>query len=404
MYIIIGQGAAGANAAFRLRQLDADTPVTMITQEPDFFYSRIDLPDIIAGKFDADRSLLKGPGDFSKCDIDCRMNCQAMSIETANQSILLSTGETMRYSKLLLATGSNPIFPPIEGINTRGIYSLWTMGQAKAITNAAVSAKAAVVIGAGLIGLKTALALAERGIKVTVAERLPRVMPRQLDQEAAAIVAAALHDRGVTVLTGVGVECFETEGDTLRGIRTEAGIVAADMAIVSVGVRANIALAAKAGIHAAKGIQVDAQLRTSAAGVYAAGDAAEIVDGLTGYSLVPAIWPEAVRQGLIAAANMAGRKETYTPGMAMNSVEIAGVPLVSVGRIEEGPGDQVYICRRDNGYLKVVIGDGIAVGALCVGNIKQAGVLGNLVLRQAKIEQPEELLRKDFSYIRLAAI
>lgn len=404
MYIIIGQGAAGANAAFRLRQLDPDTPVTVITQEPDFYYSRIDLPDIIAGKFEADRALLKGPDDFRECGIDCRMDCLVTAVEPAKRSIVLSTGEILSYRKLLLATGSRPLLPPMEGINAQGVYSLWNIRQATEIIAAAASAKTAAVIGAGLIGLKTALALAEHGLKVTVVERLPRVMPRQLDAEASAIMAAALRAKGITILTGVGVERFETDGRMLRGVRTKDGVVFADMAVVSVGVQANIDLAVKAGINADKGIQVDEHMQTSVADIYAAGDAAEVVDALSGRQIVPAIWPEAVRQGRIAASNIAGRKESYVPGITMNSVEIAGVPLVSVGRIEEEADDQVFVYRRSNTYIKTIISDGVLTGALCIGNIKQAGVLGNLVLRQAKIEQPEALLRKDFSYAQFVAI
>lgn len=404
MYIIIGQGAAGVNAAFRLRQLDPDTPVTVITQEPDFYYSRIDLPDIIAGKFEAGRSLLKGPEDFREYGINCRMNCLVTSIEPAKQSIVLSTGETLSYRKLLLATGSSPLLPPMEGINAQGVYSLWNMRQAAEIIAAAASAKTAAVIGAGLIGLKTALALAERGLKVTVVERLPRVMPRQLDEEASAIIAAALRAKGITILTGVGVERFETDGRTLRGVRTRDGVIFADMAVVSVGVRANIDLAVKAGVNTDKGIQVDEHMQTSAVDIYAAGDAAEVVDALSGRRVVPAIWPEAVRQGRIAASNMAGRREEYVPGTAMNSVDIAGIPLVSVGRIEEEPADQIYVHRQGNVYIKTIISDGILIGALCIGNIKQAGVLGNLVLRQAKIEQPEALIRKNFSFAQFVAV
>jgi NAD(P)H-nitrite reductase large subunit len=175
------------------------------------------------------------------------------------------------------------------------------------------------------------------------------------------------------------------------------------MVIMSIGVKPNINLAAAAGVTTRRGIVTDATMVTSRPDIYAAGDVAETTDNLSGQPVVPAIWPVAVEEGQIAAANMAGLTERFTGSVAMNSVEVAGVPLVSVGDIEGIAGDTVLAAREGSSYKKIIIRGNVVRGILCLGNIRQAGILGGLVLRGEEVPI-DNLLSPRLSYADLMTV
>ncbi|MDR3590615.1 MAG: FAD-dependent oxidoreductase [Negativicutes bacterium] len=403
MYIIIGQGAAGTTAAKTLREIDPATPVTVITAERDYFYSRIDLPDIIGGKVEPETAVLQTPEAFEAMGVTCLMDTTVKAIHTDSQQVELATGERLNYKKLLLATGSEPVMPRLPGIDAQGVHTLWTMDQARAMIAAAAAAKSAVVVGAGLIGLKTALALTARGLKVTVVERLPRVMPRQLDDAAAAMVSERLAAKNVEVLVDTEVRGIVAADGVVTGVELAGKKLACDMVIMAIGVKPSTALAAAAGLRTGRGIAVDLCQMTSTEGVYAAGDAAETTDALSGEPAVPAIWPAAVEQGRIAAWNMAGSRLEYDGAVAMNSVEVAGMPLVSVGDIEGQAEDEVFISRKGGNYRKIVLRGKVVRGVLCLGDIRQAGAIGGLILRRTELDDPYRLVSPLFSFIDLIA-
>ena len=401
MYIIIGQGAAGTSAARTLRRLDAAMPVTMITDEKDYFYSRIDLPDIVGAKYEPAESELQGAEAFRELGISCRMSERVTAIHPAEKSVELANGERLGYSKLLLATGSLPIKPTILGWQSEGVHVLWTMAQTRDISRAAENASSAVVVGAGLIGLKTALALASRGLKVTVLEKLPRVMPRQLDETAAQIIAAAAGGKGVQVMVGTEVRAILSRNGAVTGVQVEGRELPCEMVVMAVGVKPNVELAKAAGLEVGRGITVDTRQQTSAPDIYAAGDAAECVDPLTGSRVVPAIWPVAVEQGEVAASNMVGIDAEFNSGMAMNAVEIAGVPLISIGDFEGQPGDEIVTSGSGSSYRRLVLRGNAVRGVVCIGDIRQAGVIGSQVLRQAQLDDPSLLASANFNFAAL---
>ncbi len=404
MYIVIGQGIAGATAAETLRKLDPQTPVAVVTDESDYLYSRIDLPDVIAGKFTPAASALRTADDFAKAGIECFMGDAAAALVREEKVVVLTSGKRLSYDKLLLATGSLPVLPPVPGTGAPGVYSLWTLKQAGEMAAAADAARNAVVVGAGLIGLKTALALKKRGLNVTVVEKLPRLLPRRLDEEASDMLAEFVREKGVGILVGTGVDAIVTDRGAVSGVNAGGRILPADLVVMAVGVKPNMELAVAAGIETGRGITVDEFQGTSDPDVYAAGDAAETVDPLTGDRTIPAIWPVAVAQGRIAASGMAGGRATYDGMVAMNAVEIGGMPLVSIGDIEGRTGDEVLAARRNGAYRKVLIRDGKIRGVLFLGDIRQAGVIGRLISRRVETAEVERLISPYFSYADLIAV
>ncbi len=381
MYIIIGQGAAGMSAARTLRRLDQNLALTMITREKDYFYSRIDLPDVIKGKISLADAPLADAGLFADLNIACRMGETVSRILPREKRVELASGETLAYEKLLLATGSVPAIPPIPGLDARGVFSLWTLDDARRILEACATARRAVVIGAGLIGLKTALALKARGLEVTVVEQQSTVMPRQLDRTAAAMIEERLVAEGLHVLVDTGVDAVLVRDGAVGGVRASGHELPCELVVCSVGVRPDIALAREAGLEIGLGIAVDAFQRTSDPFIYAAGDAAESRDCLTGACVIPAIWPVAVEQGRRAAYAMKNRNQPSSSCLAMNAVEIAGLPLISFGDVIGGPGDVTESVHQGGSYRKLVHRGGRLCGVLCLGDIRQAGVLGNMVLQ-----------------------
>lgn len=399
MYIIIGQGAAGCSAARTLRRLDRRLAITMITDEKDSFYSRIDLPDVIKGRLTPEDATLAPAGFFADLGIDCRMGETVARILPEEKTVELASGERLAYSKLLLATGSTPILPVIPGLDPAKAHTLWTMADARRIIDACAMARNAVVIGAGLIGLKTALALRGRGLHVTIVERLPRVMPRQLDAVGSDMITARLRAEGITVVTDACVDEVFTENGAITGILANTRIPC-DLLVCAVGVRPDVRLAREAGLAVEQGIVVDANQRTSDPSVFAAGDAAQAMDALTGSAVLPAIWPAAVEQGRVAAYNMKSRLLAGDPCLAMNSVEIAGLPLVSFGDIHGDPTDTIETHQRGGTYRKLVRRGDTLRGVLCLGDIRQAGVLGNMVLQRTPIGR-RDLLSPRFNAVEL---
>lgn len=384
MYVIIGQGAAGAAAANELKQLKNEAIVTIVSNEQEGFYSRIDLPDIISGKREGQDALLQTPLQFRNKGVHCLTGEQVIRISPDDHSVELTAGRRLYYDKLLLATGARPVLPRLPGMEAAGVFTLWTMEQAEAILLAAARAKAAVVIGAGLIGIKTALALHQRGLRVTIIEQMDRVLPQQLDEAGAAILEAAIREEGVELLTNTRMNAVETSGGRVAGIRAGTRLIACDMVVCAIGVRPDMDLARTAGLVLGAGIVTDEFLQTSQADIYAAGDAAEVID-VFGQQTMSAGWPAAVEQGIIAARNMAGVQTQYPGYLNQNSVEIAGIPLVSAGTIHARDGEEILCWQNGNTYRKLVLNNNRLQGFLLLGDIREAGVLAGVLTSQRPI-------------------
>jgi NAD(P)H-nitrite reductase large subunit len=272
------------------------------------------------------------------------------------------------------------------------------MEQARRIAYAAKRASNAVIIGAGLIGLKVAVALASRGLKVTVIEKLPQIMPRQLDDVAAKIVDSALRCAGIDVMVDTDVRSIVSRNGAVAAVEAGGRQVACEMVIVAAGVKPNAELAKAAGVAVNGGIVVDKYQQTSIPDIFAAGDVAVTMDPLTGKPTTPAIWPVAIRQGEVAGHNMAGHRMEYEGMLAMNAVEIAGIPLISIGDIEGTSGDETVTTQAAGFYRKLVLRDRRIRGVLCLGDIRHAGVIGAHIIRQTEIADPSLLASPGFSF------
>jgi NADH oxidase (H2O2-forming) len=317
--VVIGAHAAGVEAASAARKTDRQAEITVITDEMNPGYSRCGLPFVIGGQIPNFKDLIVFPKSyFQMMKITLKTETKATALDTSKKTVETvdknGQKETIPYDSLIITTGASSFTPPIKGREKEGVYSLRTLEDGEKIDQAVrKGAKTAVVMGAGLIGLETGIALHERGLKVTIVEMLPQVLPLPLDPEIAKMVQEMLEQKGIRVLTGKCVEEF-LGTDKVTGIVASGEKIEADLFVSAFGVRANTQLAASAGIAMGetKAIRTNARMETSAEGVYAAGDCAETYGIVTQRPTLPQLGTVAVRTGKIAGINAAGGYSVFT--------------------------------------------------------------------------------------------
>ena len=410
-HVIIGNSAAGISAAETIRRLDPGCSITIISDESYPAYSRCLLPELLAGDIGEDRLRIRHRDFYTRNNIETKLGKKAIAVDTEMKQVALENGETVPYDKLLIATGSVTTFPPLEGMDLPGVFGLRTLGDAKKILETAGSARRAVVVGAGLVGLEAAYALYRRGLEVTVVEKAPQIVPQQFDATASGILKKDMEAEGIRLVLDTGIRgiigptlwerLFKRKG---KGVVLENGSrLKCELVVVATGARPNIDIVKNTGIKVNRGIVVDNLMQTGIPDIYAAGDVAETVEVVTGLRTITPIWPNAVAQGKFAGYNMAGREREYNGLIGMqNSVEFREEPAIAVGITQVNPKDYEILSvyrPEQNVYKKLVIKDNVLKGMILVGDIAGAGVFSALIRTKTNIGQiKHQLLRDDFSY------
>ncbi len=323
--IIIGANAAGTDAASAARKTDRSAEITLITNQKVAGYSPCGIPFVLGRHISSFEDLVVFPSSYYQMmKIDLRLETTAKKINVEDKTVEIEDKngktETLQYDSLILATGAYPFVPPIKGREKKGVFTLRTLEDGKRINQALEKAKSAVVIGAGLIGLEAAVSFTERGLKTTVVELLPQVLPAMLDKDMARLVQKSLEEKGLNIITGKGVD--EILGDDhVSGVSVAGEEIPADLIIVATGVRPNVQLAKDAGIKIGEtgGIKTNMRMETSVKDVYAAGDCAESVSLITKRPLLSQLGTTAVRHGKVAGINAAGGYAIF-PGCLCSAV------------------------------------------------------------------------------------
>ncbi|MGB9619927.1 MAG: NAD(P)/FAD-dependent oxidoreductase, partial [Armatimonadota bacterium] len=383
-YLIVGNSTAAVGAIEAIRSRDRSASIGVIAAETEQAYSRPLITYYMCGKVAENNVFYRPPDFYRKMGVTCLLGVQAESVSTRDQAVALSTGKKARYGKLLLAAGGAPIAPGVPGIDRPGVFFMNTLEDARRAKGWLSHMKRAVVVGAGLTGLKTAEALVEMGQEVMVVELADRVLPTALDRTASEMVRQAFVERGVYVLTDTRVLSFngyEGSNDLWTVTMNTGESIACDTAFITIGIRPRTELVAGSDIKTAKGILVDRNMRTNVDNVYAAGDIAEAFDPLIGGSRVVPILPNAYIGGRVAGLNMSGADAVYNLGMSVNSVSFFGLPVMSAGFAaqEEGDGFRVLTNLDGTRYRKIVIRDGKLVGFILVGNVEKAGLMTGIM-------------------------
>lgn len=362
-YLIIGNGAAGTTAAQNIRELDDQGIVTMVTSEDLPFYSRVRLPQYIAGSMEKQDLIVKDEAWHLQNRIQLVTGTRITKIDFDGKRVLTDNNRQFDFDRLLLAMGSNPFVPPVKGKDKKGVYTLRSFADGERIMETAGKAMDIVVIGGGLLGLEAGGALIDAGYRVIVVEFFDRLLPRQLDSRGGEILKTLLEARGFNFRLGAVVEEITGEAG-VTGIKLKSGeVLEARGVLFSAGVRSNLELVRDAGLAADKGIPVNADMSTTLPGVYAAGDVAQF-DGIN-----YCIWPEAVEQGRVAGINMAGKDAVYTNIPPSNRLKVAGIALASAGEIDVDNRFKSDIVSQGNDYRKIVKDEaGRMIGCIMIGD------------------------------------
>jgi len=379
-HVIVGTGPAGVIAAETLREADPGADITLIGDEPEPPYSRMAIPYVLTGKIDElGTHLRKDKGHFDRLDIDVVQGRGEQVLPGQNK--LKVGGDLLDYDRLLIATGSRPVKPPIPGLDLPGIHHCWTLDDSRRIVELARPGAKVVLMGAGFIGCIILEALVAREVELTVVEMGDRMVPRMMNQIAGNMIRRWCEKKGVTVFTGTRADGIEKAGGGLTVALSNGKAVPADLVVVATGVAPNIEFLEGSGIETDKGILVDHHLETSVKGVYAAGDVAEGFDFSTGARTVQAIQPTAVDHARAAALNMAGKSAPFRGSLGMNVLDTLGLVSTSFGLWEGvGGGERAQMIDDDNyRYVRLEFDEDQLVGAITVGRTEHVGVLRGLI-------------------------
>ncbi len=381
-HLIIGAGPAGVVAAETLRKIDPEADIAIIGDEPEPPYSRMAIPYYLCANIDESGSYLREPKKHFKSQNIEVVQQRVDKVDTKTKQVTLADGSTRAYDKLLLATGSHPISPPIPGLDLPQVHSCWTLVDARNIIKLAQSGSNVVLIGAGFIGCIILEALVKRGVKLTVVETGNRMVPRMLDDKAGGLLEQWCKKQGIDVHTSCSVESIsESANDQVDVSLSDGGKLSAALVITATGVKANTELLDGTDIETEFGILVNKRMQSSNADVYAAGDVAQGVDFSTGNQEVQAIQPTATDHGRIAALNMAGQGDEHQGTLNMNILDTVGLVSCSFGLwmgADGGDSTELYNPEEFQ-YINLQFDGNLLVGASSVGKTQHIGVLRGLI-------------------------
>ncbi|RLD98342.1 MAG: NAD(P)/FAD-dependent oxidoreductase [Aquificota bacterium] len=404
-YVIAGNSVATVAAIEAIRKRDDKGEIVVISPEPRTAYCRPLITYHLAGQVSSDRLSYKQESFYEARGVRVLYNKALEGLEPEKGRVVLTGGEKLEYDRLLLAIGATPFIPPIEGVKGPGVHPFTSIDHMEAVEAHLKDWKEVVVVGAGMIGMKTAEALHMRGVKVTIVELLEKILPIVLDDASSAWAQEALEKAGVDYVLGDSVVAVERDGrGDVKGVTLKSGaFIPCQGVIVAVGVRPNVAPLEGSGIDINKGVLVDDRMETNLENVFAAGDVVEAYDLILGAKRPIQLWPLAYRQGLIAGANMAGGKKRYVGGFPINSVGFFDFKVASAGLSTVEPGVEesfevmVFEDKERGIYRKVVVGNNRLMGFIILNDISRAGVYSGLIWSRMDVSLFKDALVEDMS-------
>ena len=381
--VVVGNGMAGMRTVEELLKLDPTRyDITVFGAEPHVNYDRIMLSSVLAGEKAVDDITINSRAWYADNKITLHTCDPVVAIDAKARTVTSQAGITVAYDRLLLATGSKPIVPPIPGLNLPGVCAFRDIRDVDTMIDAAATYQRAVVIGGGLLGLEAAWGLKRRGMAVAVVHLMPTLMERQLDEAAGRLLQRDLTERGIAFFTNGQTE--EVTGtDRVTGIRLADGREApADLVVVAIGIRPETELARAAGLEVNRGIVVGDNLGTSDPDIFAVGECAEHRGQVVG--LVAPIWDMAK----VCAHHLAGGGELgYSPQTTATRLKITGIDVFSAGQLAGGEDEDEVVLRdaRRGTYRKLVLRDRKLVGTVLYGDVADGNWYFDLIRRGADV-------------------
>ena len=332
--VILGNGVAGISAARRIRQ-QSDLPITIVADESDFFFSRTALMYVFMGQMRL-KDLHPYPESFWRKNNIQLLRARVRSLDTTNKSLLLEDGRNLAYDKLLLATGSSPVFlEHIPGIQLKGVQGLYHLNDLQTMETASRNLQQAVVVGGGLIGIEMAEMLHSRGIPVTFLVREKSYMDYALPPEESEMLNRHIRSKGINLLLNTTLTSIADDGTgRASGIYTQnEAFYPARLVGIAIGVSPNTQLARNTPLETHRGFLVDECLRTNISDVFAAGDCAELRNPPAGRKAIEATWYTARLMGEAVAENIIGHSIPYHPGIFFNAAKFFDVEYQTYGEV-----------------------------------------------------------------------
>ena len=387
--LVIGGGMAGMAVVEQLLAHGAPgASVTLVGAEPELPYDRIKLSHALAGEAAPEQLTLRDAGWFADRGVRMRSGVAAVVLDPDNGAAELSDGSVAEFDRFVVATGSQPALPPIEGLHRRGVHSFRSLRDVARILAAPPGDAPAVVIGGGLLGLEAARGLQARGHRVRVIHIADRLMEQQLDSLGAELLGRRLRELGIQVELSAATTAITGNGraeavQLADGTEFEAGLV-----VVATGIRPDVSLARAAGLKVARGVVVDDELRTSARSGWAVGECAEH------RGVVYGLWAPLLRHAKTAAAVMSGKPSSFHGAVPATTLKVMGIDLFCAGRVEPRDGEEQLLSldSRRGRYRKLVLDGERLVGAVLLGDLEEAPALRRLVEDGAMV--PRELLEE----------
>lgn len=427
-HLILGAGPAGVIAAETIRKHSPYDTITIVGDEPEPPYSRMAIPYLLVGKVGEDGTYLRrDPDQFRKLNINL-LRQRAVSVDAARRTVTLDNGSVLGFERLLIATGSQPVRPPIPGMDLPGVHPCWTLENARAIAALAQPGAKVLQMGAGFIGCIIMEALALRGVELTVVEMGDRMVPRMMGPTAGNMIKQWCEKKGVRVFTGTRVEAIEpaesaaaaqangllgrvasllglggdkdeapASGHGMRVKLSNGETLDADLVISATGVKPSVAFLKGSGIECNQGVLADERLQTNVPGIYTAGDCAEAYDLATKSRVISAIQPNAADEAYVAAMNMLGRGAVLKRVTQINVLDTLGLISASFGDWQGVPGGKNVELHDRDGFklLSLQFDAERLVGCNSIGWTEHVGVMRGLVEGRVRLGEWREKLIED---------
>jgi nitrite reductase (NADH) large subunit len=378
--LVIGNGMAGISTVEQILKLNNSFDITVFGSEPHPNYNRIMLSYVLEGSKTIDDIVLNDWNWYRDNGITLHTGTTVTHIDALTKQVTTDEGKTESYDKIIIATGSNPFILPIPGSEKEGVIGFRDINDCNQMIDAAGKYKKAAVIGGGLLGLEAAKGLVNLGMDVTVVHLMEDIMERQLDRSASSMLQAELERQGIKF--AMGKQTSELIGDErVSGLCfSDGSVLEADLVVMAVGIKPNIALAKASGMEVGRGIIVDDYMHTSLEGVYSVGECTEH-RGVC-YGLVAPLF----EQGHVLAKRICGVDTSpYEGSIVATKLKISGVDVFSAGEFVEGP-EHTVISAKDEWkrtYKKVLLRDNIIVGAVLFGDVTESSNLQKLIKQQS---------------------
>ncbi|ADO59139.1 NAD(P)/FAD-dependent oxidoreductase [Paenibacillus polymyxa] len=361
-YVIIGGGVAAVNAAKAIRDHDELAEISIYGEESSLPYNRVKLSKALFTDLHSDKILIKKEKWFASQRIHVYSGVKIAAIHAEDCTIETANGQTVAYDKLLLCTGAHNRKLVLDGASLRNVHNIRFRQDADRLKTELRQGDRICIIGGGIQGVETAWSFQQAGYAVTILEASQRLMPRQLDEKASAILTRRVIEQGTQVCLGQGVKRI-TGTDHVEGVELQDGtVIPCEHVVYSIGIVPNTELARQIGLDIGQGILVNAQMETSSAHIYAAGDVAEF------HNRVDGLWESAMEQGKIAGTNMAGTSTAYQRPLPVTLSNSYESPLFSIGLVDEQVCDTSLTRENQVSYTRMFIQNGSICGVIGFGD------------------------------------